>query len=136
MRTRTLDERRLLYLRARLIVARHYRRELTLATLARALSCSPRHLQRAYAQFGQTTFREDLLARRVAAAAALLDRYPLLAVREVARLVGYRDARHFSEVFHRRLGMTPRSYRHRRAGAALRRPTWPAPAPAARRPAA
>ncbi len=69
---RTLSERHRLYLTARVLVKRHYRRELTLAAVARALACSPRQLQRAYAQFGGTTFQEDLRARRMAAAAELL----------------------------------------------------------------
>jgi two-component system response regulator YesN len=72
VRANTLSERRRLYLLARVIVARHYRRRLTLAAVARALSSSPRQLQRAYAQFGETSFHEDLFARRMSAAAQLL----------------------------------------------------------------
>ena len=90
MRPHTLAARRRLYLLARVVVARHYRRPLTLAAVARALASSPRALQRAYAQFGDVSFHEDLLARRMAAAAQLLAEQPALAVREVARLVGYR----------------------------------------------
>jgi AraC-like DNA-binding protein len=47
----TLHARRRLYLLARVLVARHYRRELTLALVARSLASSPRQLQRAYAQW-------------------------------------------------------------------------------------
>ena len=50
MRPNTLIERRRLYLLARAVVARHYRRELTLAVVARALASSPRQVQRAYAR--------------------------------------------------------------------------------------
>ena len=59
-RTRSRPRRRL-YLLARVVVARHYRRRLTLAVVARALASSPRQVQRAYAQFGEMTFQEDLL---------------------------------------------------------------------------
>ena len=66
--------------------------ELTLAVVGRALASSPRQLQRAYAQFGETSFREDLLARRMAAAAELLLEQRSIPVADVARLVGYRQA--------------------------------------------
>ena len=44
MRPNTLIERRRLYLLARAVVARHYRRELTLAVVARALAAPGRLL--------------------------------------------------------------------------------------------
>jgi two-component system response regulator YesN len=113
-----VSSRRRLYLLARAIVARHYRRQLTLAALARSLASSPRQLQRAYAQFGQTTFREDLLARRMAAAAELLVEQRSIPVREVARRVGYRQAPHFARAFRRRYGVAPARFRERAARAA------------------
>ena len=67
MRSETIETRRRLYLLARVAIARHYRRPLTLVAVAGALSSSPRQLQRAYAQFGESTFEEDLFARRMAA---------------------------------------------------------------------
>jgi len=116
MRSETLQSRRRLYLLARVVVARHYRDGLTLATVARALASSPRQLQRAYAEFGETTFREDLLARRMAAAAELLAGQPSISVSDVARLVGYRQAPHFAKVFRRRYGLAPAAFRRRAAG--------------------
>ena len=118
MRPDTLAARRRLYLLARVVVARHYRRRLTLPVVAGALSSSPRQLQRAYAQFGEITFHEDLLARRMAAAAQLLVEQPAIAVRDVARLVGYRQAPHFARAFRRRYGLTPA--RISRGGALMR----------------
>ena len=123
MRPDTLIERRRLYLLARAVVARHYRRELTLAVVARALASSPRQVQRAYAQFGETSFHEDLRARRMSAAAGLLFEQPALAVADVARLVGYRQPAHFARAFRRRYGLGPAGFReaarknggHRRA---------------------
>ncbi len=109
----TLSARRRLYLLARVVVARHYRRRLTLAVVAGALSSSPRQVQRAYAQFGEITFREDLLARRMAAAAELLVRQRGIPVRDVARLVGYRQAPHFALAFRRRYGLSPARFRDR-----------------------
>jgi two-component system response regulator YesN len=110
---RTIASRRRLYLLARVVVARHYRRELTLAMVARAVASSPRQLQRAYAQFGETTFREDLLARRMAAAADLLAEQRSIPVGDVARLVGFRQASHFARAFRRRYGLSPARFRER-----------------------
>jgi len=113
MRTDTLASRRRLYLLARLVVARHYRRQLTLPAVARVLASSPRQLQRAYAQFGASSFREDLQARRMDVAATLLAEQRSIPVREVARLVGYRQAPHFARVFRRRYGVSPARFRER-----------------------
>jgi AraC-like DNA-binding protein len=113
VRSHTLATRRRLYLLARVIVARHYRRPLTLAVVAGALASSPRQLQRAYEQFGDTTFSEDLFARRMAAAAALLIEQRGIPVADVARLVGYRRASHFAAAFRRRYGLPPARFRER-----------------------
>ncbi|HXM86712.1 MAG TPA: AraC family transcriptional regulator, partial [Solirubrobacteraceae bacterium] len=72
MHPETLAARRRVYLLARLVVARNYRRKLTLADVAGAVSSSPRQIQRVYAQFGELSFHEDLLERRMSAAAQLL----------------------------------------------------------------
>jgi AraC-like DNA-binding protein len=114
----TITARRRLYLLARVVVARHYRRDLTLALVARALSSSPRQLQRAYSQFGGLSFREDLHARRMAAAAELLLEQRSIPVRDVARLVGYRQAPHFARAFRRRYGLSPARFRERARQAA------------------
>lgn len=111
MRRETFEGRRRLYRLARLLVARHYRQALTLEIVARALASSPRQLQRAYAEFGETSFREDLLARRMAVAAELLVEQRHLRVEDVARLVGYGQPPHFARAFRRRYGLSPRSFR-------------------------
>jgi AraC-like DNA-binding protein len=113
MRPETASARRRLYLLARVVVARHYRQELTLAVLARSLASSPRQLQRAYAQFGDCTFSEDLLARRMTAAAELLLEQRSIPIAAVARLVGYRQPSHFARAFRRRYGLSPASFRER-----------------------
>jgi AraC family transcriptional regulator of adaptative response / methylphosphotriester-DNA alkyltransferase methyltransferase len=99
-----------LYLRAHAIVGRHYRRPLTLPVVARALAASPRQVQRAYAEIGQTSFAAHLRAVRLGNAAELLARQPLT-VADVARLVGYGQPSHFVKAFRRRYGMTPGAFR-------------------------
>lgn len=110
MRAQTIEERRRLYLQARLVVERHYARHLTVPALARALATSPRQIQRAYAHFGDVTFREDLLGRRMRAAAELLAQ-PAIPVADVARLVGYRQPSHFSKAFRLRYSRSPARFR-------------------------
>lgn len=68
-------------------------------------------MSRAYAQFGERTFREDLLSRRLGVAAQLLIEQPAISVRDVARLVGFRQAPHFAKAFRRRYGLTPAAFR-------------------------
>jgi AraC family transcriptional regulator, regulatory protein of adaptative response / methylphosphotriester-DNA alkyltransferase methyltransferase len=107
-----------MYLLSRVVVARHYRRQLTLEMVAGAVSSSPRQIQRAYAQVGEMTFSEDLLARRMNAAAELLLEQRQIPVAVVARLVGYRQASHFARAFRRRHGCSPARFREaRRVGA-------------------
>ena len=107
----TISTRRRLYLLSRVVVARHYRRPLTLAEVARALSSSPRELQRAYAQFGERTFSEDLLARRMSVGAQLLVEQRAIPVADVARLVGYGGGTPFARAFRRRYGLSPARFR-------------------------
>jgi AraC family transcriptional regulator, regulatory protein of adaptative response / methylphosphotriester-DNA alkyltransferase methyltransferase len=111
VRPSTIEQRRRLYLLARVVISRHYRHPLTLDAVAKALASSPRQLTRAYAQFGEVTFRGDLLAHRLNVAARLLVEQPAIPVREVARLVGYRQAPHFAQAFRRRYGLTPAAFR-------------------------
>jgi len=113
VRANTFRERHRLYLLARVVIARQHRRsDLTLDTVARALCCSSRQLQRAYAQFGECTFHEELVARRMDAAAQLLCERDL-PIGEIMRLVGYRHAAHFAATFRRRFGLSPAPFRER-----------------------
>jgi len=120
VRVQTASSRQRLYLLSRVVVVRHYRRALTLAEVARALATSPRQLQRAYAQFGDTTFSEDLLARRMAVGAQLLAEQRSIPVAHVARLVGYSQGPHFARAFRRRYGMSPARFRRAAAASSLR----------------
>jgi two-component system response regulator YesN len=114
MRPDTVASRRRLYLLSRVVVSRHYRRELTLEMVAGAVASSPRQVQRAYEQFGEQSFREELQARRMSVAAQLLIEQRSIAVEDVARLVGYTHAPYFARTFRRRYGLSPADFR--RAG--------------------
>jgi AraC-like DNA-binding protein len=116
VRVNTFRERRRLYLLARVVIGRHHaRRDLTLGTVARVLCCSSRQLQRAFAQFGERTFQEELAARRMTAAAQLLAEQPL-PIREVATRAGYSRGPHFAAAFRRHHGLSPTRFREREMG--------------------
>jgi transcriptional regulator GlxA family with amidase domain len=116
-RPATVALRSSLYEDAVAIVAREYARDIGLDELARRIASSRRQLQRAYADVGDTTFREHLTAVRMERAADLLLRTPLT-VRDVARRVGYRQPAQFAKAFRRHHGAAPSEYRLRgRAGA-------------------
>src|SRR5689334_14669939 len=112
----TVRHRTQLYTEAIRIVEAEYASDLELDDIARRVASSRRQLQRAYAEIGNTTFREHLTRVRMDRAAALLtDRG--LTVREVARRVGYRQPAQFAKAFRRHLGAAPSDYRaHSGAG--------------------
>ena len=89
---------------------RHYRQPLTVSVVARALASSPRQVQRAFAEAGETSFSVYLREVRLRNGAQLLARQPL-SVRQVSLLVGYRQPAHFAKGFRRRYGVHPARYR-------------------------
>ncbi|HEV3070103.1 MAG TPA: helix-turn-helix domain-containing protein [Solirubrobacteraceae bacterium] len=58
-------------------------------------------------------FRDDLLARRMVAAAGLLSD-PTIRVRDVARLVGYHQSSYFAHAFRGCYGVSPAAFRAKR----------------------
>lgn len=117
----TLSERRRMYRLVRLMVVRNYHRPLTLEAVARTVASSPRQVQRAYAESGNGTFHDDLVGRRLEAAAELL-KGTSISVADVAWRVGYRQTSHFARTFRRRYGVSPSAYRTRSLQAGCREP--------------
>ena len=115
-RPATVALRSSLYEDAVAIVEREYGSELGLDQIARRVASSRRQLQRAYAEVGETTFREHLTGVRMERAAELLGRRNLT-VREVARRVGYRQPAQFAKAFRRHHGVAPSDFRASRVGA-------------------
>jgi transcriptional regulator GlxA family with amidase domain len=111
VRQATEQARRSLFEEASVIVAARYREPLTLVAMAAGLAVSPRQLQRAYAEIAGTTFAEQLRARRLQAAAALLAGQPGLTVAEVAVLSGHRSDAHLRRAFRAAHGCSPASFR-------------------------
>ncbi len=121
-RPSTINHRTALFDDAVAIVESEYATDLALDDIARRVASSRRQLQRAYAEIGDTTFREHLTRVRMDRAAALLsDRG--LTVREVARRVGYRQPAQFAKAFRRYLGVAPSDYRTRSINGRFEVPT-------------
>jgi AraC family transcriptional regulator, regulatory protein of adaptative response / methylphosphotriester-DNA alkyltransferase methyltransferase len=109
-RAATIRLRTSLYEDAVAIVEQEYATDLSLDDIARRVASSRRQLQRAYAEIGQTTFREHLTRVRMQRAAELLSRRGMT-VREVARRVGYRQPAQFAKAFRRHQGQAPSAFR-------------------------
>jgi AraC family transcriptional regulator, regulatory protein of adaptative response / methylphosphotriester-DNA alkyltransferase methyltransferase len=113
-RAATIRHRTSLFEEATSIVEAEFASDLSLDDIARRVASSRRQLQRAYAEIGNTTFREHLTAVRMERAADMLrGRGPT--VREVAHRVGYRQPAQFAKAFRRHHGASPSTYRSRGA---------------------
>ena len=84
--------------------------DLTLASMAEAVALSPGHFAHAFRQATGTAPHRYVLERRVARAKTLL-RSSDMAITEIADRVGCSSHSHFSVLFHRITGVTPRQYR-------------------------
>jgi AraC family transcriptional regulator, regulatory protein of adaptative response / methylphosphotriester-DNA alkyltransferase methyltransferase len=110
MRDGTAERRAELYREAVALIAREYASDLHLEGVARRLATSRRQLQRAFAEAGDTSFRDELAKVRMGHARDLLaaDRLP---VRQVAIAVGYHQPAQFAKSFRRYHGQPPSAYR-------------------------
>lgn len=111
-RPATIDRRTSLFRDAVSIVEAEYNSRLSIDDVAHRIATSRRQLQRAYAEIGNTTFREHLIAVRMERAAELLATTGLT-IREVALRVGHRSSAHFSMLFRRYYGTSSSTFRHR-----------------------
>ena len=128
MREGTAERREELYHEAMALIERDYARDLQLDGVARSLATSRRQLQRALAEVGDTSFRDELARVRMHHARTLLaaDGIP---VRAVAARVGYHQPAQFAKSFRRHHGQAPSSYRkQRRAAVGGARAAMPPPA--------
>jgi AraC family transcriptional regulator, regulatory protein of adaptative response / methylphosphotriester-DNA alkyltransferase methyltransferase len=98
------------------IVEAEYATELSLDDIARRVASSRRQLQRAYAEIGNTTFRDHLTKVRMERAAELLA-VRGMTIRDVAFRVGYRQPAQFAKAFRRHHGLPPSDFRASRRAA-------------------
>src|SRR3954453_17982487 len=112
MRHGTADRREQLHRETMALIAAEYARDLQLEGVARRLATSRRQLQRAFAESGDTSFRDELARVRMQKARELLAPNGV-AGRAVAASVGYHQPAQFAKSFRRYHGQAPSNYRKR-----------------------
>jgi len=115
MREGTAGRRKALFKEAMDLIERDYAADLDLTGVARRLATSRRQLQRAFAESGDTSFRDELAAVRMRHARNLLGD-PTTPVRTVAARVGYHQPAQFAKSFRRHNDIAPSTYRRRVLG--------------------
>ena len=85
-------------------------KDLTLAELAAVVYMSPYHFARLFKCSTGVPPHRFVVRQRIARARAFLATQEL-SIAQISRLVGFRTASHFTTVFRRVTGITPRSYR-------------------------
>ena len=84
--------------------------KLTMPELAAEAGVHPAHLAVVFRRFHHTTIGEYVQQLRVRAACDLL-RQNQISMAEIALQLGFADQSHFSRIFHRLTGMTPKNWR-------------------------
>lgn len=90
----------------------HFREEITLADIARAVGYSQRNLTRLISSYLGRSLFDHILDLRMLEARGMLEKTSL-SIREIALAVGYSDTSHFTRAFTRATGLSPRTYRRR-----------------------
>ncbi len=88
--------------------------QLTIQSVASALSISTGHLSRIFRRCTGETFERYVVQRRVELAKTMLLN-PLYNVSEIALRCGFSDATYFAKVFRKATGCSPTEFRNRRA---------------------
>ena len=85
-------------------------KDLSLAELAAVVYISPYHFARLFKDSTGVPPHRFVVRQRIARARGVLVT-PELSIAQVSRMVGFRTPSHFTTVFRRVLGVTPRAYR-------------------------
>ncbi|WP_226392455.1 AraC family transcriptional regulator [Ructibacterium gallinarum] len=89
-------------------ICANYMRDITMEEIASMLGLSRRYLSRIFKRFSGMTMQEFLIRTRMEHAVRYLCQGKT--VSEAAALAGYADVFHFSKMFRRRFGISPRQY--------------------------
>lgn len=102
-----------LIMKAQEYIASNYSRKITLKDMADELYISPNYLCELFKRHTDKNLTDYISAYRIDRAKELLMdvRYR---VNDVAYMVGFSDAQYFSNLFKKKVGMTPTEYRNRR----------------------
>ncbi len=94
---------------------RHYPENISLSVVAGAIGISPNYLSALFTRTGQGRFVDQLNRIRIDRACDYLADGGIKTY-EVAYKVGFRDEKYFSNVFKKRIGMSPSAYKRKMAG--------------------
>lgn len=97
-------------------VFRHLGDDLSLKTVARQFAVSEEHLTRSFTREMDISFYQYVLFQRIAEAKRLLREAPHASISDIAHLIGFTSASHFSRHFKTLTEETPSSYRNRMFG--------------------
>ena len=106
--TSSLPSRRLRHVTE--YIEQHLDKDLPLAKLAAVVCMSPYHFARLFKCSTGVPPHRFVVRQRIARASAFLVT-PELSIAEISRMVGFRTPSHFTTVFRRVRGVTPRGYR-------------------------
>ncbi|WP_166241982.1 AraC family transcriptional regulator [Paenibacillus turpanensis] len=101
-----------------------YMEPLTLEEIAGRFYMSPFHLSRAFKQVTGFNFIEFLTSTRIKEGQRLL-RNTNMRITDIAEQTGFSDSSHFTRVFKRICGLTPKEYRNEQSRQRLRKPAGP-----------
>ncbi|OXM83555.1 response regulator [Paenibacillus rigui] len=93
----------------------HYQEELSLEKVASIVYLNPAYFSQLFKQKTGQGFKDYIIQLRMERAKELL-RDPYLKIADIAERVGYQDMRHFTQVFRKKLTVTPTEYRRQSEG--------------------
>ena len=98
--------------KAKVYLKANYARDITLVDAANHVFLSPSYFCRLFKQYVGKTFKDYLTRLRLAEAKRLMLQ-PGLSIKDIAKNVGYPDARYFSYVFKKHEGLSPSNYQRK-----------------------
>ena len=110
IQTNTMRPQSSVILQAIRYVDEHYMEPITLSGFSRSYFFSLQYISRKFKQETGITFQEYLQHRRIEKSCELLAGNDMRIV-EIARAVGYGDAKYFTRIFKRAVSFTPRQYK-------------------------
>ena len=99
---------------ARQYIAQHYAEPLTVELVASEVFLSPSYFSTLFKKELKMTFNDYLTDVRISASKKLLAK-PQFSIAQIGELVGYGDAKYFSRIFTKKVGLKPNEYRKLRA---------------------
>ena len=92
-------------------IQQYYMNDISISQIAEHFKLTANYLSAIFHRRAGCKFIDYLTEIRIDAAKKLLIKNPTASIQDIALLVGYNSARHFSSLFQKQVGMTPSAYR-------------------------